>query len=310
VPNPTYETEDCFCPGCDDPNWEPVVRSAAQWSRIEATFRFVRCRRCGLVYLRPRVAPRNIGVFYDDAYLPHAGAAAFGRFAPLVERWQGGLDRKRARLVQRVNGLTPADSVLDAGCGRPTFLREIHRRTGARAVGFDASDAGWRDESWPGLRLHHGTIATVDPKPPFHAVTMWHALEHEPRPRAALETLRGWTRPRGTLVVEVPDFDSLGRRLQGGAWGGFHTPRHYSMFTVRTLWEVMSCSGWQVQSVKRKGTLDPFVLLWLGHREKGHVTPERRFLRFMGGRTLTWPLWGRPGARGWGVLLAIARNPG
>ncbi|MFW5740415.1 MAG: class I SAM-dependent methyltransferase [Myxococcota bacterium] len=306
--HPPFRLEPCRCPGCGSGAFAIATRSAAQLSSMAYEFRFVRCSDCGLVYINPRVAPEDIGIFYDD-YLLHAGTGAWGRFESIVDAWQQRVDMQRVRVVRRHVRLGPSSAVLDVGCGKPTFLREVHRTTGARGVGIDFTDAGWRDRAWPELRLHTGTVASVNPQPPFEAITMWHALEHDPHPRETLEQLLSWTRPGAPLIVEVPDYDSKGRRLQGSAWGGFHTPRHYVMFTAASLRTLLETSGWAVERVQRKGTLDPFVLWWLGAQPTRESTPERRFLRFTALRTASWPLWGRPGAQGWGLMLAVARNP-
>lgn len=310
APSPTrppFRLEPCPCPCCGSNVFDLATLSAAQLTSMSYVFRFVRCTDCGLVYLNPRVAPDDIGMFYDD-YLPHAGANAWGRFKPIVDAWQRRVDRQRVRLVRRQACLGPSSAVLDVGCGKPTFLLDLHGTTSARAVGIDFTDAGWRDGAWPGLRLHTGTVATIDPAPPFDAITMWHALEHDPCPRETLERLRSWSRPGASLIVEVPDYGSKGRRLQGSAWGGFHTPRHYAMFTASSLSTLLELSGWKVERVHRKGTLDPFVLWWLGDAPVRNEPPEKKFLRFAALRTASWPLWGRPGAQGWGLLLVIARK--
>ena len=282
-----------------------------------ARFSFLRCRRCTLIYLSPRVSPAALGDFYDASYLPHRGAAAWGRFAPLAAEGQRRTDAARVRRARRVASLGPESAVLDVGCGRPTFLEALARRTGARGTGIDLSDAGWADEPgrWAaaGLTLRQARVEDERGLPlgPFDLITMWHALEHDYQPLQTLRRLRQVARPGGALVVEVPNFDSLTRRLHGTAWAGLHTPRHTALYTPATLRAMLDTAGWTVERQDAHGTLDPYVLYWLGRQERagraldGNL--EHAFPGFMLGKVLTLPI---ALAQRWvslGIQLAVGR---
>jgi hypothetical protein len=132
----------------------------------------------------------------------------------------------------------------------------------------DFSDAGWRAEParWAavGPVLHQGRLDQLALAGDFHLITLWHALEHEYRPLELLGRLRRLAAPGATLLVEVPDLDGVTRRLQGSAWAGYHTPRHTAIYTTATLRAMLERAGWQVVRQRRHGTMDPYVLWWLG----------------------------------------------
>ena len=194
-------------------------------------FSFVRCRRCALVYLNPRVSPERLADYYGDSYLPHRGPAAWGRWARFVEQGQRRTDHGRVTWARKVARLGMGTAVLDVGCGRPTFLESLVDRTGARGVGLDVSDGGWTAEperwSTAGLELHRGTVQQAAIEGPFDLVCMWHALEHDYQPMDTLRRLHGLTRPGGAILVEVPNYDSLTRRLAGLVVGRLPHPAAY-----------------------------------------------------------------------------------
>ena len=261
-------------------------------------FAFVRCARCGLLYLRPRVIAAELSRYYDPSYLPHRGSAAWGRFAPLAEEGQRRTDAARVRRARQAVRLAPGSAVLDVGCGRPTFLEALARATGARGTGIDPSDGGWTGEParWAaaGLALGVATAANGLPPGPFDLITMWHALEHDYAPLDTLRRLRAVVRPGGALLVEVPNYDSLTRRLHAERWAGLHTPRHTALYTPATLRAMLERAGWRVERQDRWGTLDPYVLWWLGRQERagrpldGNL--QDAFPGFMLGKLLTLPL--------------------
>jgi 2-polyprenyl-3-methyl-5-hydroxy-6-metoxy-1,4-benzoquinol methylase len=278
-------------------------------------FQFRRCRGCDLIYLSPRVSPATLSRYYDESYLPHRGPAAWGRFAPLAAEGERRTDAARVRLARRAARLGEGTRALDVGCGRPSFLEALAHATGTRGTGIDISDAGWREDAgrWAaaGLDLRQGTVGDALPDGPFDLITLWHALEHDYEPLDTLRRLRSVARPGGVLLVEVPNYDSLTRRLQGEHWAGLHTPRHTAVYSRATLAAMLERAGWRVERQLRHGTLDPWVLWWLGRREHaGHPLDgnlERAFPGFMLGKLATLPL---VLAQRWislGLQVAIAR---
>ncbi len=206
--------------------------------------------------------------------------------------------------------------MLDVGCGRPTFLESLARATGIRGVGIDVSDAGWAvdPERWAraGLVLRRGPVQEVPLVGPFDLVCMWHALEHDYEPLDTLRRLKALIRPGGAMLVEVPNYHSLTRRLHGASWAGLHTPRHTAAYTPTTLRAMLERAGWTVERQTEYGTLDPYVLWWLGRQElRGRALDgnlERAFPGFMLGKVLSLPLAGLQRWVSLGVQVAVARG--
>jgi len=299
------------CPGCGFPEGEVVDRSRAQLTFRNETFAFMRCDGCGLVRLSPRPLLSALPAFYDADYLPHRGARAWGRHAPLVARADAAVDRARCRVVEKAVALTADRRVLDVGCGRPTFLSLLRHRNGVAATGVDFAPDAWAGGGFEGLDLRAGTLDQVALEPGFHAITLWHALEHDPQPRQTLQQLRELAAPGAALVIEVPDHDSWGRRWQGPFWGGYHTPRHLVSYTPPALARLVEDCGWKVQRHQRWGTLDPYVLWWLGWQERAGRPAcgdlEGRFAGFMAGKVALLPLTLLQRWVPLGVQLLVAR---
>jgi len=90
---------------------------------------FEQCHDCKLVMLTPRVPLHELSDYYQSHYLPYRGAAAWGKYAYLVERDQRSIDKQRTATVSRYGTLTGDSVVLDIGCGKPTFLAALQSRT-------------------------------------------------------------------------------------------------------------------------------------------------------------------------------------
>lgn len=280
-------------------------------------FDWVECTGCELVYLAHPVPEADIGRFYVD-YLPHRGPSAWGVWSWVVAASEAVTDRARLDTLQRAAPIGPASAVLDVGCGRPTFLRRVRHDTGARAVGSDTSDDGWRasPERWQGIELHAGVLESLAIAGLFTHITMWHALEHLYRPLETLQHLRTLaTRDRtgGTptrLVIEVPDFDSETRREFGDCWAGYHTPRHTAAYSPTTLRRLLERAGWRVEHQYQWGTLDPWLLTWLSREEqRGRMVSgsmQSRFFPFLAGKLMALPVTLQQRRRPLGIQTAIA----
>jgi SAM-dependent methyltransferase len=314
------DLEEIPCLLCGREGIPEHLRSRVQLSPATGEwFGFRKCPDCDLVFLSPRPTLAGMARYYPPDYLPFRGASAWGRWAPLVERAERGMDRRRVRTVLRRRRLDASASVLDVGCGRPTFLRTLRAATGARCVGVDPSDEGWRSggPAWDGLRLLRGTAEELRGSlrkisgGGFQVITLWHALEHEGDPRGLLRILRGLAAPAARLVVEVPDLDSLPARRQGGEWGGLHTPRHTAAYTPATLAGMLAAGGWEVEAHFRHGTLDPWPLWWLGvqaRRDRSLAGPlESAFPGFVAGKVAALPLTLLQRWIPLGIQLAVAR---
>jgi SAM-dependent methyltransferase len=77
----------------------------------------------------------------------------------------------------------------------------------------------------------------------FEVITLWHVLEHVPRPVELLRGLEQHLAPGGALVVSVPNLQSWQGRLFGGQWFHLDAPRHLIHFEPETLRSTLARVG-------------------------------------------------------------------
>lgn len=94
-------------------------------------------------------------------------------------------------------------------------------------------------------------MAAPFPDGAFDLVTAFHILEHLPDPQSALRQIVRWLAPGGRAVVEVPNFESLGRRLFEADWYGLDLPFHLSHFTRESLTRFVERAGGRVVDVRQ-----------------------------------------------------------
>lgn len=318
--------QETICPVCGADDAVPEITTPAHMlDGSSEEFHFVRCRVCDLIYLNPRVPPEELSRYYPEYYLPYRGPSAWGKFAHIAAR---GIDTTDARRVRRARTALrrshprqpPADryAVLDVGCGQPTFLRRLHgalQRTGVSAdcIGIDFVDTGWAAEPdrWEGLQLICGDPAEYSPRKPFDLITMWHYLEHDYHPGETLKRMRAAAHEATRLIIEVPDWNGLSRRVFGRHWEGWHAPRHTAVYTRDTLERLLNSTGWEVEGYTTGGTLDIHALWWMSRMERRgqlwNTSLESRFIPFLCDRAVSWPFFRLQRWLPLGVQLAMAR---
>lgn len=294
APPPGLPTVDAPCFLCGAAEADPVWSTPDRAFAVPGRYTVARCRRCGFLYQRPRVADAHLAACYPACYPRHQEASprvpfkgspgrvraarwALGHalgYRALAEPGAGLLTRLRGRwLLRRLRWDCPpwvgAGRYLDVGCGAGAALG-VARALGWQARGIEvdaeAADRARRlaDEVWVG-----DVLAAPFPDGAFDLVTAFHVLEHVPDPVAMLRRMLAWLAPGGLLVVEVPNAAGLGARLFGRAWSGLELPRHLSHFTPESLGRAVTQAGgrvaWQRQRAKPRHVLWS-LRLWLGDR--------------------------------------------
>ncbi|HEX7896553.1 MAG TPA: class I SAM-dependent methyltransferase [Planctomycetota bacterium] len=215
------------------------------------TFTLRRCSDCGHVFIDPMPATSDIPALYPGTYYTINPAS------PLYLRgfvYRVKLKGDVRRLLSYA-GAEPPRSVVDIGCGDAARLLALKKAlpADAEAVGVDLqfTDEAARRAAEAGARLAVGNVesdlsALRDGG--HDLIILSQLIEHLREPERALRLLRDKLSPRGRLVIETPDLAGLDYRLfRSGRWGGYHLPRHFHLFTKRSLADLLRRGGYAVE---------------------------------------------------------------
>ena len=258
------------CPICNASSIASFIKTTAQMHSSKELFNFDQCANCQLVFLNPRVNLDNLKNYYTSYYLPYRGSEAWGKYRKLVEGSQKKLDLKRVKRVKEMCSVSPKSLILDVGCGNPSFLKACQKELNCKTLGIDFSDEGWKEQStlFKGLDLQVAEIKDLSLNLKPDIITMWHYLEHDYTPLENLTYLKSIAKPSTTLIIEIPNFDSIGRKKYNENWAGWHTPRHTSLFSPDNIKLLLDKSGWNVSQLLTYGTLNPYLLFWMSEIEQ------------------------------------------
>lgn len=204
------------------------------------TDRVVKCKRCGLVYVNPRLKGERIVEGYSSAEDETYVSQSSGRMATFVSG---------VKLLERFR--PEKGKMLDVGCAAGFFVKAAKER-GWDAMGVEPSH--WlakygRDKLHVDAR--QGTIHTLKlPANSVDVITFWDVLEHVPDPTADLKEAHRILKPGGLLVVNYPNFGSNLAKIAGRKWW-FLLSVHLWYFTPKTIDEILKRNGFQPSFTKR-----------------------------------------------------------
>lgn len=207
--------------------------------REEAGHRYLRCGRCGFVFLFPQPSAGELARLYQG----HEGST-FHHGAEIREAYEKRLEaRLRLRVVWPILRTAPERSALEVGCGAGYLLDHL-RQAGWSAAGTEAAETY--------VEFARGTLGLeVGREPPpgrrFGAILLFDVLSHLPDPAARLAEFRDLLLPGGALILETGN----AAELDPGRAGPLGAPEHVGHFTESCLRRLLARLGYRDVQIRR-----------------------------------------------------------
>lgn len=255
---PASSATSSACRLCGSADARVVLTGTDHREGMGGRFSVVTCRACGLSRVDPW--PDDPMAWYPETYQQHTAQTITGRAVEATIRataTRGMPDIARRIATALVpdadmgGRLTPQTRLLDVGAGNGTAVRAL------RAAGVDAH--GVEPELQAVAAAHAAGTTTVvagtlEDNPlageTWDVIRMYQTLEHMPDPVDALRRARALLAPGGRVVIGVPNFGALVRRLTGSSWDGLELPRHLHHFTRFSLGMTLTEAGLEASSMR------------------------------------------------------------
>lgn len=119
--------------------------------------------------------------------------------------------------------------ILDIGCGPGTGLRAFSE-TGFEASGVEEDRTRANHGIKLGMRIASISWEEFEPEDQYDVITCLHSMEHFHEPANLLRRLKGWLKPNGRIIIEVPNFKYFVRD-----WADSLYLAHMANYTPATL---------------------------------------------------------------------------
>ncbi len=236
------------CPLCGSANIRHYLL-AKDNTVTQQQFPIWQCLDCTGMFTQDVPDEQNIGRYYrSDAYISHTNTKE-GLINSLYHRVRNITLEQKRKTIFSVTGQRNG-SLLDIGAGVGAFAHHMQQS------GWDVTalepDATARNNA----KLEFG-ISLQDPSklfqlPPssFDAITMWHVLEHVHRLHEYIEQCRLLLKPKGALIIAVPNFTSKDAQHYQQHWAAYDVPRHLYHFSPDSMKKLMLKHGMRVEKMK------------------------------------------------------------
>jgi SAM-dependent methyltransferase len=276
------------CPLCGSSDSVAWRANCRDWQQPQAPDRYSyeRCTRCRAHFLATRPQQSELDRVYFAGYGPYREpppTKSGGGIGSAVLRRLG---RRLTRQAERT--YTPerlGETLLDYGCGAPTFLDQ------AREKGFRTVGADFAEDVLEAVRAHGHEAFLVGealknglPDESVGCVRMSHLVEHLYDPMDALGLVYRKLQPGGRVHISTPNPASLGSALFRRRWHGLHCPRHVVLYQPDVLKRLLREIGFRDISVIQEVGAKDLLRSWgIVLYDRGRI-PHERIERLESGR--------------------------
>ncbi|MDE0054798.1 MAG: class I SAM-dependent methyltransferase [Gammaproteobacteria bacterium] len=259
------------CPQCGTGN---ESETALGYSHEEWLLK--QCAACGFVYLEnpPAYEELEIDLAWERVGRKERQERVYRR-SPLRSMASRTVRMLRSHLAVRANPLLrrverwfPAGPVVDIGCGRGAKLASLPERF--ELVGIEISrdlarEARERLAARGGVVHQMPAIEGLESVPArsLAGIVANAFLEHEIRPRELLQAAARALSPAGAMIVKVPNYACVNRRVMGAGWCGFRFPGHVNYFTPGSLRRMVEASGMEVAEFRWVDRIPTSDNMWM-----------------------------------------------
>ncbi|TXD83984.1 class I SAM-dependent methyltransferase [Subsaximicrobium wynnwilliamsii] len=183
--------------------------------------------------------------------------------------------------------------LLDVGCGTGDFLKTakdnqwhitgIEPNEKARSIAIDKCGKAILDTD---------ALSKLPPQH-FDVITLWHVLEHLPNLQDQLALFVGLLKPKGTLIIAVPNYNSYDAKHYKQFWAAFDVPRHLWHFSQEAINRLLLANNMKVINTKpmvfdafyvallsekyKSGTMNAFKAFWQGLKSNWKATTSSEY---------------------------------
>jgi 2-polyprenyl-3-methyl-5-hydroxy-6-metoxy-1,4-benzoquinol methylase len=224
------------------------------------------CAGCTARFTQDVPAQDAIGVYYQsDNYISHSDTkkGLINTLYHAVRKHT--LNKKKALIIGQV-GMTKGE-LLDIGCGTGAFLHTM-KTAGWGITGLEP-DAAARAKT---TELYHINPQTPDKlfelKPgSYHAITMWHVLEHVHELHAYIKQLANLITAQGKIFIAVPNYTSKDADIYQENWAAYDVPRHLYHFSPAAMQQLLAMYNLKLDAI-RPMWYDSFYVSMLSEQYK------------------------------------------
>lgn len=226
------------CPLCQNEHISSVF-SAEDYTVSHEIFAVWECNNCTLRFTQNVPSAADIGRYYQsENYISHSDTAS-GFINKLYHQVRKRTLVQKEKLVKKMTG-KKSGTILDVGCGTGAFLHTM-KEAGWQITGLEPDPVAAANA----MELYNiqpmSSEKLYDLRPgSYDAITLWHVLEHVHDLHGYMTKLKSLLKPRGKLLIAVPNYTSYDASKYQQYWAAYDVPRHLYHFSPASMKKLFS----------------------------------------------------------------------
>lgn len=133
--------------------------------------------------------------------------------------------------------------ILDVGCGEGNFLNSLPKDK-YNLFGSEINPQGIKSTKQKNIQIFAGDFNHIDfGNSKFDCITLWHVLEHLPKPQQTIAKIFKLLKPHGVIIIATPCCQSLGFKLGQKYYFHLDSPRHLFIPSPQALKTLLQTAG-------------------------------------------------------------------
>jgi len=228
-------------------------------------------RDLDMLITSPMPDDNELPKYYEsDNYISHTD----GKRSVFEKVYQFIKTRALKKKIVLINSLQVEGNLLDIGAGTGDFLFAA-KQNGWKISGTEPSVRAKEVALKKGIQLAENTSEFVDNS--FDIITMWHVLEHVADLEKQIQELKRLLKPKGTILIAVPNFKSYDAQHYKEFWAAYDVPRHLWHFSKTAIAKLFGAHEIVLEQVLPM-KYDAFYVSLLSEKYKtGRMNPTKAF---------------------------------
>ncbi|CAM1357972.1 Methyltransferase [Tenacibaculum soleae] len=188
--------------------------------------------------------PQNLEDYYlSENYISHTDSKK-NIFDTVYQLVKNHTLKQKLKLINSFN--TEEKSILDVGAGTGDFLK-VCKNNGWEINGVEPAKKA-RDFAFNKKVNLKESIDEYKGKQ-FDVISLWHVLEHVPNLIEYITELKKLLKPKGILIIAVPNYKSYDAKHYKEFWAAYDVPRHLWHFSKNSIKKLFSEVEMQIEKI-------------------------------------------------------------
>lgn len=199
------------------------------YSVSQETFELLYSEDLDMLMTHPQPSLEKLPSYYESVdYISHTDGNK-SLFEKMYQFVKGIALKNKLKLI---NSQSSKGRILDIGAGVGDFL-SVAKNDGWETIGVEPSDKAKTIARNKGVSFVEN-LSELESNS-FDVITMWHVLEHVPDLENQIKELKRLIKPKGTVIIAVPNFKSFDAAYYGKYWAAYDVPIHLWHFSKTAI---------------------------------------------------------------------------